>query len=90
MIETRAQPQPSLTEVAAGPGIPGISAAERDVMRAAAARFLHGRDTGITTGDMQVLRQAAGSRAAGVMSAHRDEYVRRQGFHFMMMPYRAG
>ncbi len=87
MTETLAQPP--LTEAAEGPGMPGISAAELDVMQAAAARFLHAGDTGATIGEMRVLREACGLEAAGVVSARRDEYVRRQGCHFMMMPYRA-
>ncbi len=71
-----------LTEAAEGPRIPGISAAELDIMRAAAARFPHGRDTGITIGETRVLRQASGLEAAGMVSAQRDEYVHRQGCHF--------
>ena len=95
MTEMLVQSQPSLANAAEGPGLPGISAVELDVMQAAAARFLEGRDTGITGGavaateDMQALREPAGAQAAGAVSARRDDYRRQHGAHFMIMPYYA-
>jgi hypothetical protein len=95
MTEMLVQSQPSLTKAAAEPELPGISAVELDVMQAAAARFLEGRDTGIAGGavatieDMQALREPAGAQAAGAVSARRDDYRRQHGAHFMIMPYYA-
>lgn len=68
-------------------GIPGISAAELYVMRAAAARFLGSQDTGTVTGDMRVLRVHADSQAAGTVSRSRNLYKRMHGTHFMAMPH---
>ena len=93
MTEMLVQSQPSLTKAAAEPELPGISAVELDVMQAAAARFLEGRDTGIAGGavatieDMQALTESAGAQAAGAVSARRDNYRRKHGAHFMIMPY---
>jgi hypothetical protein len=75
--------------ISQGQGIPGISAAELEVMQAAAALSLAGQDTGMATVGMRLLRRPAGPGAAGAVSPLRDQYRKQQGVHFMLMPYSA-
>jgi hypothetical protein len=75
------------------PGLPGISALKPDVMPA--VRFLerlspHAASKAAVLGDMQILQQPAGLRAAGVLSARRTSYARVQSAHFMIMARHAG
>jgi len=92
MTEMLSQSQSKGTDVVAESGIPGISAAELDVMQAAAARFLDGRATGharsVTCAeDLQLLAEPADSLAEGAVSPHRDLYRKHHGSHFMYMQY---
>lgn len=74
--------------------MPGITAAELDVMEAAVGRFLAGPGaTAPAEGTMQelrALREPAGRDGAGAVSASRSSYFRQRGTHFMYMRHRAG
>jgi len=92
MTEMLSQSHPVRTDVEAESGVPGISAAELDVMQAAAARFLDSQETGqarsVTCAeDLQLLAEPADPLAEGAVSPFRDLYRKHHGSHFMYMQY---
>jgi hypothetical protein len=88
----QAEPRPCATDGASELEIPGISAAEFDMMCAAASRFCEAAGIAMASDDagvegMRALMDAAGPDAAGLVSASRDYYRKWNGAHWMYMPH---